>query len=1717
MKKASTKLGAVLVTLVMICNMISVFSTYAIAEGVPANLSITEFEEFSGGTGTKDDPYKISNASQLSNVRNYRHGNYYELAQNIDLTEYIDTYGGDIGWTPIGDMTGWEQGLDHFYGGFDGKGYTISGLWIKHDANDDGNFANYSGLFGKIGEILNETKVSEVKNLSIVIDEKGITEENVFIGGVGGIAGTTYSTTIENCSVTGSKVTSSANQVGGIVGTLIDGMIVKSYTNIDVSGDKQVGGIVGYANRSNINDCYSRFDNLSSTTTKTGGIVGQSWLSVVKNCYVVGDTISGDGEVGGLIGNNEDCSVFNSFVVVNNLNSISDVGGIIGKDFNGKADTTSSYIYDGIKINGEALTEDEEINTLSPAEFWTKGTYSSFDFENVWVWDEEYTYPKLKEFEGQEYPYSFYFYANPYFNEEENDGMIKVVPHKHLANVGYAVSEDETLPSADKYTDIINNKVSLPNGINYMHLKGVFDDNEVRTLFGKYNVVKNGIYIDAIKGDDKVTVSVENYTDSEEEVYVYVAEYDKDKKLVKVILKSDVVGSDAKKDLEIEYLADKDNEVKLFVWDKDNTPLMKFMFLQQDEPEPTPTPEPTPYYSQNYEEVANMSTVWTSQSSQVDLGVDDKKGRYALFEPGAQGGGRSAYTDFKPDLSGVDQYVVELDMTIDAGTQGETNFALKTGDIPAINSTITSNYLFKLSTSADSKTWAINDVSAKGVTLDETAWYHYSVMVDKKRNLASVTITKDGSDTAILDKEVVSINGNADITGIYLLGGRYYPLYRIDNIIVRDVNVNDKFGELGEEFLNSISFTKTPPVKVTQPVDGENADYQFEITALGTNGNDVTNEEGIEVKWEVLGLENEDGYVTLSGFNENVTSTNLNVKHGVSNYFVIVKAIVTWKEITQEIMYPFAIIGTEGSAGNRVYPAPGFPVNLNDYPDSLLGYSSISNAINSQDPILAHWSIYGSNGARTLKLAKEKATGDKYMDFASNGGGGTTVAVLRVDENTSQFITDMKIKFASDMKIGWYYTTPNNPDDANPTYEISYAGGAFNCGIDTISGISTDTWYRMVISVDRGIKSYSVWVYDDNDALMGSMENLTIPEKAYENSPRYFCLSGSFPISMKDMIMYTPIMESMTVNSDIDVAKVPENANDTTVVELSANCLSNNGILITGEVVWSLEDEYENVELEVTGPQTASLKIRQGAEGTVKVNAVKEGKSASKEIMLTQSGNMVLFTTSTSSITIPFAGEDSVVAEYFAKEVDKDGKDVESNIIYSILGKDGSVELTTMPKGVAFDKTTGKLTVEAGAVPTIVYIKATVDAKEPADRISSKTKVNIHGLDFVFGSAENEELTRVLDTQYSDSLGYGFESTTGITVNENNVQIPAKNRFKVKVPNGNYTVSLETTSGRIYSEVIDGIPAFAGTNKGSLGEANATTPAKYTFGVAVCDGVLDIMFNGVFTGSTQDENENEVETFGEYSQITSFSISQMGAKQPLEKPSVYAMGDSTTNSGAEYLSWGQVANPYFAQSDVFSGFFNHGKAGDDSVVYYNNNRVENILLAINPGDYVTVNMGINSRAAGEGDSYETIMRKYVVEGILQRGGIPVILTATPQGPVAAGSYDKANYRDGVFYCDRNNDPNRDARNSILRKIAADYDLDLIDLSVDINAYFNTLTMDDVANPDLWGTYQLEDGEVPTTILQLAQSWYRDHNHYHKPLADYIAKYVLAELEEIQAK
>lgn len=229
-------------------------------------ISIYSYSQtYSGGNGTKLNPYLISSKAdivslinQVGYIFNDYLGKYFLLTNDID--EIITM---SIGVSSYGSMP--------FSGIFDGNGHTI-----EVDINTS---ESYGGLFAWLDK-------ATVKNLRVV---GSVISSKEFSGG---ICGEAHGSTIYNCQneadIYNSKGAFYTSGAGGICGCALNSSIISCLNKGDVISNKYSGGISGYSlGVTDISLCYAMNQIVTGDYVLSGRIVGNPSESsvIIENCY----------------------------------------------------------------------------------------------------------------------------------------------------------------------------------------------------------------------------------------------------------------------------------------------------------------------------------------------------------------------------------------------------------------------------------------------------------------------------------------------------------------------------------------------------------------------------------------------------------------------------------------------------------------------------------------------------------------------------------------------------------------------------------------------------------------------------------------------------------------------------------------------------------------------------------------------------------------------------------------------------------------------------------------------------------------------------------------------------------------------------------------------------------------------------------------------------------------------------------------------------------------------------------------------------------------------------------------------------------------------------------------------------------------------------------------------------------------------------------------
>lgn len=283
------------------------------------------------GDGTAQNPFEISNASELQAIEDNLSA-HYELVDKINasVTSY---WNNGKGFDPIGSLE------KPFTGVFNGSGHRITNLYINRSNGIVGLFSYIKT--GTVGNVtLDNVTVTGTKYVGTVagystgtvttVSAEGTVTGTGSTGYVGGLIGLNSKGGVIRASHADVNVQSAGAFTGGLVGANFDGKInrsdatgavtgttevgglaggnsgsiLHSYATGPVSGEENVGGLVG-DNGGLIDDSYATGD--VSGITQVGGLVGYN-DETIRNSHATG-AVSGDEEVGGLIGVNADTAL----------------------------------------------------------------------------------------------------------------------------------------------------------------------------------------------------------------------------------------------------------------------------------------------------------------------------------------------------------------------------------------------------------------------------------------------------------------------------------------------------------------------------------------------------------------------------------------------------------------------------------------------------------------------------------------------------------------------------------------------------------------------------------------------------------------------------------------------------------------------------------------------------------------------------------------------------------------------------------------------------------------------------------------------------------------------------------------------------------------------------------------------------------------------------------------------------------------------------------------------------------------------------------------------------------------------------------------------------------------------------------------------------------------------------------------------------------------
>lgn len=876
------------------------------------------------------------------------------------------------------------------------------------------------------------------------------------------------------------------------------------------------------------------------------------------------------------------------------------------------------------------------------------------------------------------------------------------------------------------------------------------------------------------------------------------------------------------------------------------------------------------------------------------------------------------------------------------------------------------------------------------------------------------------------------------------------------------------------------------------------AENKYTLTLTGQNGTIIT-ADTIDSRIDDFNIELDiDGFKTVNDTDKYCDSYGEFAEHTNTatevlfmlrqcdfNFYGKLNATVTYNGETIEASMYVAATGDKSMADNQILPEAGYPSDFDEYPDSLVGYTTLKDTYGGNDIMVGGWGMSGSDSGDAVIMKEEN---NKFLRINCPTSSKSHMFTNSIDTPQKQIIFEQNIRFNGNGCITltskqpyWTdkegYTTPVTLEFDGTTIKLN--GIAIkNNDIDVT--VNKGKWYKIVLSADKTTESCFVKVYDLNGQFVGETDSIAWTENS---EPTYYSIgfankqTGTVDFDAYRAYYPAADISTYTLNISQETLSIPNKDTAT----LSASVKSKEGYNITGAAEWSiLEDDMQDIIItpDVVDSHKATITLGEGAsagEATVQVNI--GGYTKTIKLNITDSAESIKFTSSQGSLAIPLDEKSVNTAKYSAAVINGDGMDLNRNVSLGIYDKN-NVNKYNLPDGISFDASAGTISVTSAAVPCVFTVRATGESSD-GKILSRSVKVTVHGLSFDFGSGADESVTEGYTdinplTTYTVSRGYGIEGSakaegTPSIDNAESDYLSGDFTFKAKVTKGKHYRVKIAFSGDLVSEYVS--EALSGHERTLAAEG--TTHTGYTvkteeiteqvYDIPVVDDVMDLKFSGA--------------------RVAYISIEKV-EKTAAEKPNIWSVGDSTIGNSGSYaynLARDQANYPEFT---ALADYHNNGKGSRNLKTYYTQGWLDNILINIRPGDIVTIgNMGTNPGGMS-GTQFKAPL-DYYVDACLAMGAKVILTSYTPHGCVEGyeyvydktthtfhgcreDAYDSLGIR--VIYEERKDDPDI---------------LGFIDIGLNADNAFNEYVADYAKNG-----YENEDAAAKAIM-----DCFGDHNHY----------------------
>ena len=238
---------------------------------------------------------------------------------------------------------------------------------------------------------------------------------------------------------------------------------------------------------------------------------------------------------------------------------------------------------------------------------------------------------------------------------------------------------------------------------------------------------------------------------------------------------------------------------------------------------------------------------------------------------------------------------------------------------------------------------------------------------------------------------------------------------------------------------------------------------------------------------------------------------------------------------------------------------------------------------------------------------------------------------------------------------------------------------------------------------------------------------------------------------------------------------------------------------------------------------------------------------------------------------------------------------------------------------------------------------------------------------------------------YSDSVGYGFEANSTPSALFFSLHVPEEGNYRVTVTLGDAAAeSVTTVKAELRRLMLECVRTAPGGSETRSFLVNVRTPK--------IPGGGEVRLKDREKGNEANAWDSRITL--EFSG-THPSVRRIEVEKADNVPTIYIAGDSTSTDqpGEPFNSWGQMLPRFFQPTIAVA---NHGESGESLRGFMGEHRLDKVLSAIKPGDYLFIQMGHNDqKERGDGvgafTTYKTDLKHFIAVA-RQHGATPVLVT-----------------------------------------------------------------------------------------------------------------------------